>query len=243
MSDDTAKHSVIDKYRTVELQEYDVDISKEISINESLENVKEIHLEDMDSNSENRATTSFTNTKHSPIIFENEKNKKKVSILDRLGKKTDSPQNQKRIKLSEFRKEEEKYLGYHNNQEPKEIDNFHNKKDSQINRNYVSIRKTPNFNIRDNLKGTTFNSQKSAKKSVHSRLEVLSKVHVPLKDEQNDLDEINKRGVKSVVYVKPRVIPADAPQPSKNLLLKAVAEAQQSIIQASILRNSRVSKQ
>lgn len=39
------------------------------------------------------------------------------------------------------------------------------------------------------------------------------------------------REVPSSIKVKPRVIPSDAVQPNKNLLLKAVAEAQRSVAQ------------
>lgn len=228
MSDHAEKLSITNKYRMVELQEDD--ISKLTGIDNLIENVKEIQYEDTDINSVNRATTS-----HSPIIFDDEKKNKKTSILNRLGERTEISQNQKRIKLSEFRKEEEKYLRYNIECESKH--------DSQTDRSHLSVKKTLSVSKRDNVKAATFSSQKTAKKNVHSRLEVMSKVHVPLKEEQSDLDELNKRGVKSVVYVKPRVIPTGAPQPSKNLLLKAVAEAQQSIIQASRMKTHRVSKE
>lgn len=69
-----------------------------------------------------------------------------------------------------------------------------------------------------------------------SRLGVQSKVAVvkkappePVND--NEEEEQVVREVQSSIKVKPRVIPSDAVQPNKNLLLKAVAEAQRSVAQ------------
>lgn len=47
----------------------------------------------------------------------------------------------------------------------------------------------------------------------------------------NEEEEQVVREVQSSIKVKPRVIPSDAVQPNKNLLLKAVAEAQRSVAQ------------
>ncbi|CAH1982181.1 unnamed protein product [Acanthoscelides obtectus] len=66
--------------------------------------------------------------------------------------------------------------------------------------------------------------------SILSRLGVQSKVSIPQKDPEPELvDELKTREVRSVVQVKPRVIPSDVTQPNKNLLLKAVAEAHRSV--------------
>lgn len=61
----------------------------------------------------------------------------------------------------------------------------------------------------------------------------MSKVSVPTKGpEESELeDELKTREVRSMVQVRPRVIPSGTPQPNKNLLLKAVAEAQRSVAQ------------
>lgn len=61
----------------------------------------------------------------------------------------------------------------------------------------------------------------------------MSKVSVPVKEpeEPEPEDELKTREVRSMVQVKPRVIPSGTPQPNKNLLLKAVAEAQRSVAQ------------
>lgn len=49
--------------------------------------------------------------------------------------------------------------------------------------------------------------------------------------ESDDEDEKVIREVQSAIKVKPRVIPSEAVQPNKNLLLKAMADAQRSIAQ------------
>lgn len=65
------------------------------------------------------------------------------------------------------------------------------------------------------------------------RLGVMSKVAVvpPKKVVESEEVVVPPKEVPSVVKVKPRVIPSNTPQANKNLLLKAVAEAQRSIAQ------------
>lgn len=46
-----------------------------------------------------------------------------------------------------------------------------------------------------------------------------------------DEDEAVVREVQSLIKVKPRVLPKNVAQPNKNLLLKAMADAQRSIAQ------------
>ena len=79
---------------------------------------------------------------------------------------------------------------------------------------------------------------------IFSTLGVLSKVAVPLKSSQ-EVDSVIEETIKevpSVIKVKPRVIPPNTQQANKNLLLKAVAEAQKSIAQTpSVGNNTKVS--
>lgn len=72
----------------------------------------------------------------------------------------------------------------------------------------------------------------------------MSKVAVvpPKKPVESDEEEIPPKDVPSMVKVKPRVIPANTPQANKNLLLKAVAEAQRSIAQTPAVGTNKVRK-
>lgn len=70
----------------------------------------------------------------------------------------------------------------------------------------------------------------------------MSKVSIPHKEPEEPEQEFKGREVASVVKIKPRIIPSDVPQPNKNLLLKAVAEAQRSVAQTPLVgSNSKVS--
>lgn len=71
----------------------------------------------------------------------------------------------------------------------------------------------------------------------------MSKVAVPQKEIVEFETEIEvHREVPSVIKVKPRVLPPPNNQANKNLLLKAVAEAQRSIAQTPVVgTNSKVS--
>lgn len=59
----------------------------------------------------------------------------------------------------------------------------------------------------------------------------------PVEEETEKEEPINKE-VASVVKVKPRVLPPNAKQANKNLLLKAVADAQRSIAQTPNVGNN-----
>lgn len=69
-----------------------------------------------------------------------------------------------------------------------------------------------------------------------SRLGVMSKVLVPDKLPEQESPPLKE--VPSVVKVKPRVIPPGTKQANKNLLLKAVAEAQRSVSQTPSVGNN-----
>lgn len=66
---------------------------------------------------------------------------------------------------------------------------------------------------------------------------MLSKVHVPEKQVEEE-PPLPPKGVPSVVKVKPRVLPPGTKQANKNLLLKAVAEAQRSVTQTPSVGNN-----
>lgn len=78
------------------------------------------------------------------------------------------------------------------------------------------------------------------KESILRRLGVMSKVSVPVKPPEEPEEPLKAREVPSMIKIKPRVIPPDAPQANKNLLLKAVAEAQKSIAQIPKVRDLKV---
>lgn len=80
--------------------------------------------------------------------------------------------------------------------------------------------------------------------SIMSRLGVMSKVSVPVKEniseKSNEVEVPLHREVQSVIKVKPRVLPPNAKQANKNLLLKAVAEAQRSVAQTPQVGSNKV---
>ncbi|XP_063915164.1 zinc finger CCCH domain-containing protein 14-like isoform X2 [Zophobas morio] len=146
------------------------------------------------------------------ITFSNEESQgltKRKSVLERLGKRRSSenqdtsPLKKSRIDLSEFRKEDS--LRNRDREEDKE--------------------KRPRSSMRSKR------DNEKSKESVLNRLGVMSKVSIPPKTPEEPEEPVRNREVPSMVKIKPRVIPPDAPQPNKNLLLKAVAEAQRSIAQ------------
>ncbi|XP_045481171.1 zinc finger CCCH domain-containing protein 14 isoform X1 [Harmonia axyridis] len=69
-------------------------------------------------------------------------------------------------------------------------------------------------------------------KDLKKRLGLSSKVTIPPMDPQLLEDTFKKREVVSVIKVKPRILPPNVQQANKNLLLKAVADAQKSIAQS-----------
>ncbi|XP_044254291.1 zinc finger CCCH domain-containing protein 14 [Tribolium madens] len=100
------------------------------------------------------------------------------------------------------------------------------------------FRKEKNSKNRDDRRDKRFKKDNNLKESVLSRLGVMSKVSIPVKPPEEPEVPFKNREVPSVVKIKPRVIPPDAPQANKNLLLKAVAEAQRSIAQAPKVGNN-----
>ncbi|XP_975630.1 zinc finger CCCH domain-containing protein 14 isoform X2 [Tribolium castaneum] len=94
------------------------------------------------------------------------------------------------------------------------------------------FRKEDSSKTRSDRREKRFRRDDKSKEGVLSRVGVMSKVSVPVKAPEEPEEPFKNREVPSVVKIKPRVIPPDAPQANKNLLLKAVAEAQKSIAQA-----------
>lgn len=242
----TTQGLVANNYRTVELQD-DSDITESLNVNQISENKKTdliIEYTNTDADSERQDTSHekeehSQKRRHSPVTYENGAVKKRISALQRLGDETNNSQGEKRIKLSEFRKEEEKFLGYgyhhdsDKNEKVNDKDNFYRDKDTHTNKSRSPYKRKISNKKSEIFKSNKINLRKSAKRSVLDRLGVMSKIHVPLKQHTNQYEEPDKREVRSEVQVKPRLIPADAPQPNKNLLLRAMAEAQKSIVQAS----------
>lgn len=73
----------------------------------------------------------------------------------------------------------------------------------------------------------------------------MSKVAIPdktkeptLNEEEEDNEQHVAKEVASVVKVKPRILPPNAKQANKTLLLKAVADAQRSIAQTPNVGNN-----
>ncbi|CAG9819601.1 unnamed protein product [Phaedon cochleariae] len=197
---------------------------------------------------------SFTpekNRKYTPITFEEKsppKTPKRVSVLDRLGKRAnDDDSRRNRLNISEFRKDES-FMRY-----PRENGSDRNR-DRDDNRRYkkdrrriddkgveerIRERKTSTKRRHSPVVDARSEVKKAENKSALSRLGVMSKIHVPQKEAEvsEPEDELKTREVRSMVQVKPRVLPADSQQPNKNLLLKAVAEAHRSVAQAARVGN------
>lgn len=184
--------------------------------------------------------------RNSPITFESNSDKKTTSILDRLGNETFGINRRNRIQFSGFRKIEQFSGSVFNRnvtkheQECKE----HNisGKGFVIRHKYRSLNN--GRNISNEVNNVVLNKSKvrlNENASVLRRLEVMSKIQVPSKENDIQYGEMLRKNVRSIVQVKPRVVSLDTPQPSKNLLLKAIAEAQKSILQAEKLKSNRVS--
>ncbi|XP_030766414.1 zinc finger CCCH domain-containing protein 14 isoform X2 [Sitophilus oryzae] len=204
--------------------------------------------ENIEETDQQKEETTEKKSVHQRITFENDFNNdsnalksdksvvRKSSVLDRLGKRTGSPdfygEPRKKVSLSEYRREEEKYTG--------------------------SVRSKRRSSSRDRSRSRRYNDRRSGsrersprrtrgkesrKEGILSRLGVQSKVAVIKKPEtsekSDDEEEKIVREVPSLIKVKPRVIPNDvAAQANKNLLLKAVAEAQRSIAQTPTVGNN-----
>ncbi|KAJ8966860.1 hypothetical protein NQ314_003254 [Rhamnusium bicolor] len=243
-----SRNSKDSNYRVVQIQEElvtgDTCISKNAEPNISKTNENEMAVTKNSPNCEKK-------NEHKRITFEEDSLSKKPSILERLGKRSlnysDITNSVKtRISLSEFRKEEEPFLKYFRDSKKEETSkqtekDWRTRKDHRIdksrrergNRRGSSRerrRDVPRDRRRDRSSETRIDSRKE---SILSRLGVMSKISLPQKEpeEPEPEDELKTREVRSMVQVKPRVIPSGAPQPNKNLLLKAVAEAQRSVAQ------------
>ncbi|KAJ8913035.1 hypothetical protein NQ315_002051 [Exocentrus adspersus] len=193
-------------------------------------------------------TVSQGNTEHKRITFESENPPRKLSVLQRLGDKTSDNSKTARVKnkisLSEFRREEEPFLRYssENRNEERRRDlkgrKEHRKEKSRrdVSTRRDSLDRKRRDRSRDRRRDTSTEAISiTRKEGILNRLGVKSKISVPQREvvEPEPEDELKTRDVRSMVQVKPRVIPSGASQPSKNLLLKAVAEAQRSVAQAA----------
>ncbi|CAG9859716.1 unnamed protein product [Phyllotreta striolata] len=154
--------------------------------------------------------------KHSPIIFQEDKPEpppvaKKVSILQRLGeRKQDS---QRKRESSEAKKKDER----HSRRRVIEKDDRKQSRPKDRIRHAVKDRK-----------------DSESQKNLLSQVGVMSKIYVPEKPPvENEEDELKTREVRSMVRVKPRILPSNATQPNKALLLKAVEEAHRSVSQTT----------
>ncbi|KAJ8945431.1 hypothetical protein NQ318_009887 [Aromia moschata] len=174
---------------------------------------------------------------------------KKPSILDRLGKRQDNLATNSlrtRISLSEFQKEEERFLQYPKNNSDEDRGrqterDWRHRKDRRAEKGRRDREGRSGFSrerrrddSRDRRRDRSSESKADSwKEGILSRLGVMSKVSLPPKEpeESEPEDELKTREVRSMVQVKPRIIPSGTPQPNKNLLLKAVAEAQKSVAQ------------
>ncbi|XP_060530224.1 zinc finger CCCH domain-containing protein 14 isoform X2 [Cylas formicarius] len=165
---------------------------------------------------------------HQRIIFaERDGLLKKPSVHERLGKRTNRSPDKEESRKSSF------------GGDYRDINNRSRSRDSKVRRRENSRDKLDSS--RDRRDRSRENKVRSRgrdltrKENILSRLGVLSKVSVPLKTADDDDDDEEDgdivREVPSLIRVKPRVIPADVPQPNKKLLLKAVADAQRSVAQ------------
>ncbi|KAK4886704.1 hypothetical protein RN001_002975 [Aquatica leii] len=171
--------------------------------------------------------TTKNKTEHPRIIFGNETvdSSKKISALERLGKKSNYDESDesgnlqhKKINLITIRKQEEKILGT----QRVTRDTCKNKNDESHLKKAVSSK---------------VNVLNTPRESVLKRLGVMSKVAVPNKNdvELEGEEEVINKDVPSAIKVKPRIMPPSNNQANKNLLLKAVAEAQRSIAQTPVV--------
>lgn len=156
---------------------------------------------------------------HPRIVFEGDHLPKRQSVMERLGKRPnsnsldDDNQKFKKISLASIRKQEEELLGL-----------SRAKSTSQRNRTEESKKVSRSI------------SPESRRESALKRLGVMSKVAVPPpKPDSESEDETVTKEVLSVIKVKPRVLPPSNSLANKNLLLKAVAEAQRSVAQTPIV--------
>ncbi|KAI4463571.1 zinc finger ccch domain-containing protein 14 [Holotrichia oblita] len=157
--------------------------------------------------------------------------RQKKSVLERLGKR--QAENDDDI---DFRTGEKKLklAAIENKKDEHRINMMRRKMfaDKQnIARSKANEKKKYDWNKNEKEKADEVELEK--RENILHRLGVMSKVAVvpPKKPVESDEEDIPPKEVPSMVKVKPRVIPTNTPQANKNLLLKAVAEAQRSIAQ------------
>ncbi|KRT81251.1 hypothetical protein AMK59_5288, partial [Oryctes borbonicus] len=169
---------------------------------------------------------------HTRIIFDlNDKTRKK-SVLERLGKRqADSNEEDADYRTVE---KKSKLCSIENKREQLKITTikrkiFGDKQNTAHSR--IGDKKKYDWNKNEREQADAVELEK--RENILSRLGVMSKVAIvpPKKPVESDEEDIPPKEVPSVVKVKPRVIPVNTPQANKNLLLKAVAEAQRSIAQ------------
>lgn len=189
-------------------------------------------------------------TTHSRIVFEDEPPKKQLyfsrqvmvdddlprkrSILDRLGKRSaeynDTESRLNKVQRSTDRNKDDEI--------PKRRLRENEDRESE-DRRKESKRKGSRSHMSDHDKH---------KEDVTHRTGVKSKVSIPdlppkppvQEESDSELEKkVKKKGVASVIKVKPRVIPPAAKQANKSLLLKAVAEAQRSIAQTPAVGSTK----
>ncbi|XP_044749183.1 zinc finger CCCH domain-containing protein 14 [Coccinella septempunctata] len=184
---------------------------------------------------------------HSKIVFSKDDFRsssrspsRKKSVLDRLGTYGDGSSKSVMSRLGNFQwndgnRETDKRcedLRYRNTRKSKDVKDQHvrekNRK-SAVERNGESQSKSGK-DLRSHL--SRGGSSLPFKKDMKKRLGLSSKITIPQIDPQLLDDTFKKREVVSVVKVKPRVLPPNVQQANKNLLLKAVADAQKSIAQS-----------
>ncbi|XP_072376389.1 uncharacterized protein [Diabrotica undecimpunctata] len=249
--------SDVDEEMLIKLKTEKVKTETPVHKENSVEREVELQIEDQgtDPMDDSDHQTSYTPEKPkrpSPITFEKEDFSttppRKSSVLSRLGKRvsstSDTDSKKKRLSLSDLEfKSRKRGSDRHSSKDEKKHKRSRNDRDRSDGRR--SDDKRVSRSKRDS--SGSEETRKRSDKSVHSRLGVMSKIHIPEKpSEEPDIeDELRTRAVRSMVKVKPRSLPAISSQPNKNLLLKAVAEANKSVsetISASSKTFSRLSE-
>uniref|UniRef100_A0A6P7FJY4 Zinc finger CCCH domain-containing protein 14 n=1 Tax=Diabrotica virgifera virgifera TaxID=50390 RepID=A0A6P7FJY4_DIAVI len=233
--------SDVDEEMLLKLKTEQVKSETTVDKENSVEREVELQIEDQTSDpmDDSDHQTSYTPEKPkrpSPITFEKEDFSttppRKSSVLSRLGKRvsstseTDSKKRRLSFSDSEF-KSRKRGSDRHSSKDEKRHKRSRNDRDRSDGRR--SDDKRGSRSKRDAIESEE--ARRRSDKSVHSRLGVMSKIHVPERpsEEPETEDELRSRAVRSMVKVKPRTLPAVSSQPNKNLLLKAVAEANKSV--------------
>ncbi|CAG9826711.1 unnamed protein product [Diabrotica balteata] len=232
--------SDVDEEMLIKLKTEKVKTETPVHKENSVEREVELQIEDQgtDPMDDSDHQTSYTPEKPkrpSPITFEKEDFSttppRKSSVLSRLGKRvssSDTDSKKRRLSLSDAEfKSRKRGSDRHSSKDEKKHKRSRNDRDRSDGRR--SDDRRVSRSKRDSIGSEE--ARKRSDKSVHSRLGVMSKIHIPEKpsEEPEIEDELRTRAVRSMVKVKPRSLPAISSQPNKNLLLKAVAEANKSV--------------